>query len=135
MISKGSVQIDGIDIDKEELNIQIEDISHFSSIYENNYVVSLNTTLDANLINEGIAREFIHNVQNIRKEAGFNIEDRISIEFQGERELSEAILQFEKYISSETLALKIEESNLNHSGDFKSTILGKEISLNISKVI
>tara|TARA_B100000676_G_scaffold258748_1_gene267336 strand:- start:3344 stop:6469 length:3126 start_codon:yes stop_codon:yes gene_type:complete len=135
VISKGSVQIDGIDIDKEELNIQIEDISHFSSIYENNYVVSLNTTLDANLINEGIAREFIHNVQNIRKEAGFNIEDRISIEFQGERELSEAILQFEKYISSETLALKIEESNLNHSGDFKSTILGKEISLNISKVI
>ena len=129
-IANGYVEIDGIKIDKEEFNIQIEDISHFSSIYENNYVVSLNTILDENLINEGIAREFIHNVQNIRKDSGFNIEDRISIEFEGDAEL-----QFEKYISSETLALNLKESNLNLNGDFKSTILGKEISLNISKVL
>ena len=134
-IANGYVEIDGIKIDKEEFNIQIEDISHFSSIYENNYVVSLNTILDENLINEGIAREFIHNVQNIRKDSGFNIEDRISIEFEGDAELSKAILQFEKYISSETLALNLKESNLNLNGDFKSTILGKEISLNISKVL
>ena len=91
--------------------------------------------MDENLINEGIAREFIHNVQNIRKDAGFNIEDRIIIEFEGDAELSKAILQFEKYISSETLALNLKESNLNLNGDFKSTILGKEISLNISKVL
>ena len=133
-ISKGYVEIDGIKIDKEEFNIQIEDISHFSSIYENNYVVSLNTTLDENLINEGIAREFIHNVQNIRKDSGFNIEDRISIEFEGDEELSKAILQFEKYISSETLALNLQKSNLNKKSDFESTILGKSISLNVSKV-
>ena len=133
-ISKGYVEIDGIKIDKEEFNIQIEDISHFSSIYENNYVVSLNTTLDENLINEGIAREFIHNVQNIRKDSGFNIEDRISIEFEGDEELSRAILQFEKYISSETLALNLQKSNLNKKSDFESTILGKSISLNVSKV-
>ena len=132
-ISKGYVEIDGIKID-EEFNIQIEDISHFSSIYENNYVVSLNTTLDENLINEGIAREFIHNVQNIRKDSGFNIEDRISIEFEGDEELSKAILQFEKYISSETLALNLQKSNLNKKSDFESTILGKSISLNVSKV-
>ena len=134
-IAKGYVEIDDIKIDKDEFNIQIEDISHFSSIYENNYVVSLNTTLDENLINEGIAREFIHYIQNIRKEVGFNIEDRINIEFEGDKELTSAILQFENYISSETLALNIQESNIEENSGFKSTILGKDISLNISKIL
>ena len=73
--------------------------------------------------------------QNIRKEVGFNIEDRINIEFEGDKELTSAILQFENYISSETLALNIQESNIEESSGFKSTILGKDISLNISKVL
>jgi len=91
--------------------------------------------LDENLINEGIAREFIHYIQNIRKEVGFNIEDRINIEFEGDKELTSAILQFENYISSETLALNIQESNIEENSGFKSTILGKDISLNISKIL
>jgi isoleucyl-tRNA synthetase len=134
VISEGYVDIEGFKIAKEELNIQIEDISHYSSIYENNYVVSLDTILDKDLINEGMAREFVHNVQNIRKELGFNIEDRITIEFQTDDELTKAIEQFEKYISSETLSLSITHSNIDNSRSIESNILGKSISFYITKV-
>ena len=134
VISEGYVDIEGFKIAKEELNIQIEDISHYSSIYENNYVVSLDTILDKDLINEGMAREFVHNVQNIRKELGFNIEDRITIEFQTDDELTKAIEQFEKYISSETLSLSTTQSSIDNSRSIESNILGKSISFYITKV-
>lgn len=66
--------------------------------------VAVDTTLSGELIAEGLAREFVRTIQNMRKEAGFNIEDRIITEYETSSTALAAMLrQFGDYISQETL--------------------------------
>jgi len=71
--------------------------------------VALDTELNDELINEGLAREFVNRVQNMRKDAGFEVTDRIKINFLGDDGLTKAINLFKNYISNETLAEKIRQ--------------------------
>ena len=79
----------------------------FDTVYENDKFVILNTTLTDDLLNEGIARELVSKVQNLRKEKDFDIADRITLYYSGNDKLDEVIKQFEKYIKKETLSLDI----------------------------
>jgi isoleucyl-tRNA synthetase len=68
----------------------------------------LSVELTDELINEGLAREFVHKVQNLRKEAGLEVEDRIELYFQGTTRLESAVKEFSEYIKQEVLAVKLE---------------------------
>jgi isoleucyl-tRNA synthetase len=70
--------------------------------------VAINTTITKELYEECLAREFINRIQNIRKNANFNVTDRISIKCKCSEELKESISNFDEYIKSETLAVLIE---------------------------
>ncbi|HEY7750713.1 MAG TPA: DUF5915 domain-containing protein, partial [Ignavibacteriaceae bacterium] len=70
-------------------------------------IVALDTELDDNLIAEGLAREFVNRVQNMRKDAGFEVTDKINIDYNGNDILVNAIKNFSHYIASETLADKV----------------------------
>ena len=74
---------------------------------DNNYVI-LNTNLNESLINEGLAREIISKIQNIRKESNFDVADRINIKFNGDDEVLKAIKEFSDYIKEETLTINLE---------------------------
>ena len=74
----------------------------------NNNVIILNTELNQNLINEGLARETISKVQNLRKTNGFDIADRINIYYASNDEYSMNIKDYLDFIRKETLALNIE---------------------------
>ena len=67
----------------------------------------LNTTLTEDLINEGLARELVSKVQNMRKEKDFNIEDRINLFYNGNSYFESVLKEFESYIKEETLALSL----------------------------
>lgn len=84
---------------------------------ENNLTVVLDITLDRNLMLEGLARELIRSAQVMRKEAGFNVEDRIYVNFKTESaDLKEIISKFAEKIKSELLALDIcEIQNSEHT--------------------
>lgn len=69
--------------------------------------IALDTTLDEQLITEGVAREVVNRIQNMRKEAGYAVVDRIDIAFQGNKKLSAMIKSQEEYIKRETLAEKV----------------------------
>jgi isoleucyl-tRNA synthetase len=56
---------------------------------------------------EGIAREFVNRVQNLRKDAGFDVQDRIKIYFDAPEKITEAIVTNSDYIAHETLAKSI----------------------------
>ena len=75
---------------------------------ENNDVIILNTELSQNLLNEGLARETISKVQNLRKTSGFDIADRINIYYASNDEYSTNIKDYLAFIREETLALNIE---------------------------
>ena len=74
---------------------------------ENNYVI-LNTNLNESLINEGLAREIISKIQNIRKESNFDVADRINIKYNGDDEVLKAVKEFSDYIKEETLTINLE---------------------------
>src|SRR5262249_49747596 len=69
--------------------------------------VVLDITLTPELINEGLAREFVNRVQNMRKDAGLSVTDRIRIYFESSNRLSEAVTRMSDYIKFETLATQM----------------------------
>ncbi|MEO0107563.1 MAG: DUF5915 domain-containing protein [candidate division WOR-3 bacterium] len=68
------------------------------------YLVALDTTITKELRHEGLARELVRRLQNLRKEAGFDVADRIQLRYQATPELAAAITAFASYISQEVLA-------------------------------
>jgi isoleucyl-tRNA synthetase len=67
----------------------------------------LDVTITPALKEEGIARELINRIQNLRKEKGLEVTDKIELSVQKHNEISEAILNNNEYICSETLAIKL----------------------------
>jgi len=71
------------------------------------HAVGLDARLTPELENEGFARELVHHVQNLRKEAGFEVADRIRLQYSAGPRLAEAIAAFADYIRRETLAVEL----------------------------
>jgi len=69
--------------------------------------IALDTHLTPELIEQGIAREFVNKVNTLRKELSFDISDRIHVEVQSNEEIEQAIKKHEDYVSGEILALSI----------------------------
>jgi isoleucyl-tRNA synthetase len=77
------------------------------------YLVALDTTLTDDLIREGLAREVVRRVQQLRKDADFNISDHIALKYQASGKLAEAITQFADYIGGDTLSDTLEAGEPN----------------------
>ena len=75
----------------------------------------MDTNISEELKNEGISREIVNRIQNIRKDSGFNVSDKIFIEIENNNLIEKAIFENIDYIKNETLAieLKLEKKLLN----------------------
>ena len=107
------INLDGkeITITYEMLDVRITSKEGFNSTHEGNNFIVLNTTLNKDLINEGIARELISKIQQLRKNKDFNIVDRINIYYSHNDEIEEAIEEYRDMIMKDTLAEQIDERN------------------------
>jgi isoleucyl-tRNA synthetase len=76
----------------------------FAVAEERGYLAALSTTLTEELIREGLAREVVRYIQDMRKEADFELSDRIAVTFNAEGRIAEVMHQYADYIRSETLA-------------------------------
>ena len=94
-------------ITKDDVEIISSEITGWLVEKEEGVTVALDVELD-DLIAEGLAREFVNRIQNMRKDAGFDVIDRIKIKYNGSNKLVEAVKTFSNYISNETLAEKLE---------------------------
>lgn len=114
------------------VELRISSKEGFNVGMENNQFVILDTTLSQELIEEGIAREFVSKVQNIRKNKDFNVTDKIKIYVSGGIDFHKALESFEDYIKKETLAISIEDKeNLVDLYDLN----GHEVYIDIKKAI
>ena len=102
-----SIKFEDYDITKNLIDIKIESKEGMSVAMENNNFIILNTTLTEDLIKEGIAREVISKVQNLRKEKDFDIENRINLYYNSNDYFDVVIKEFKDYIKDETLAIDI----------------------------
>ena len=98
---------DDLIINPDMVDIRIESKEGFNVGMINNRFIILNTTLTKDLINEGIARETISKVQQMRKNNGYDIADRINIYYSSNDDYSDAINDYIEFIKNETLALNI----------------------------
>ena len=102
------------DVTLEDVEIVDEAAEGMAVQSDSDLTVALDTVLDDNLIAEGLAREFVSRVQNMRKEAGFQVTDRIKLRFEASDRLGSAIKDRENHIMEEVLAVSIEEGFENN---------------------
>jgi isoleucyl-tRNA synthetase len=101
--------IDGKEITLTTADVEIisEDIPGWQVANEGKLTVALDITVTDELRYEGIAREFVNRIQNIRKESGFDVTDKITVLIEDHDLIREAINRHASYIGSQTLATKV----------------------------
>ena len=95
-------------VTKDLVDVRINSKEGYNVVTENNNVIVLNTELSQDLLNEGLARETISKVQNMRKNNGYDVADRINIYYSSNDSYSMSIKDYLDFIRKETLAINIE---------------------------
>jgi isoleucyl-tRNA synthetase len=128
------VEKNSFEIIPEEVEVRLKARQGFEVSAEGPYLAALVTELSDELINEGLAREFVRRVQDARKQAGLEISDRIKVAYTASEKLNTAIKDFTDYIKLETLALEITDEVVpktlpNSSDEFD----GEQVTIWINK--
>ncbi|MAS34637.1 MAG: isoleucine--tRNA ligase [Anaerolineaceae bacterium] len=133
-----TVELDGdsFEVTPEEVEVKVtQEVSEGYAVAEDNgYMAVLDTTLTEDLIHEGMAREVVRRVQKMRRDADFNISDRIDIRYQASDKLAQAIEAYGDYIRTETLGETLHSdstTNGYHSEDFE--IEGETLSVGVRR--
>ena len=108
---EGKMEIQGYEISLDDVEILTKDIPGWTVTSEGKLTVALDLTLTDELKAEGISREFINRVQNLRKDKEFDLTDRITIRLKEENPFEKEIMNNEAYISEEVLSDRIEIVN------------------------
>lgn len=123
-----------VEISNEDVEIFSESPENLASQSAGDLTVALDLELTDSLKHEGLARELVNRVQNMRKDAGLEVTDRIDLHVTGPEEFLSGISEWTAYIKNETLAEKLnfESARLKHTRDFK--IDGHNITISIALV-
>ena len=97
---------------------------------EASYVALVDTRVTPELEAEGLAREIVHTIQNLRKEKGFDIADRIVLRYGGG--IAAVMKRFEEYVKSEVLAVRVEQGT--RDGAWSGTLNGVSASFEVERI-
>ena len=128
--SNGTVNLQGFEIGMADIEVMTEDMPGYLTASEGGLTIALDNTLSPELIREGMAREFVNRVQNLRKDLGFDVIDKIHILIlENSGEWKESLTEFKGYISQEVQALSIDW--VNEIGDGYSEVSIDDVNLNV----
>ena len=120
-----------IDITYDMLDIRINSKEGFNASNEGNNFIILNTTLTDELIDEGIVREFVSKVQQIRKTNDYEMMDNINIYYSHNDKFNKSIKNYIDFIKKETLAIDLIESDENYENTYD--LNGIELGIRLEK--
>lgn len=102
---KTSIKIEEnlVDLTLNDVEISSQDIEGWLVINQGGLTVALDVTISEELKNEGVARELVNRIQNLRKDSGFEVTDKIKLSIANQPDLEKAVATNEAYIKSETL--------------------------------
>ena len=134
-VNEGPVKVEiggeEFEVNKDYLDIRITAKEGFDVEIDGNVFVILDTEITEDLKDEGYAREFISKIQNLRKDSGFEVTDRINISYDADEELAKSLEKFAEEIKKETLADKLEKTSL----DIDSIELNdKEVKISLERL-
>lgn len=130
-LESGAVEKIDFTLDREDVEISGEEIEGWLVSSDGGITVALDTQLDEELVSEGIAREFVNRVQDIRKKSGFEVTDRITIEFESDEKIKLAIDKTTDYIKNETLADSV--TFINELNETEIDLDGVQIKIKVIK--
>ncbi|MBQ7631638.1 MAG: isoleucine--tRNA ligase [Paludibacteraceae bacterium] len=117
----------------EDVEIITEDMPGWLVANNGILTIALDIELTDALIEEGIARELVNRIQNLRKSSGLEITDRISIELEDRPEIHNAVLHCGEYIASQVLATKLELSELSNQLSDTLEMDGYTVNIKLKK--
>ena len=130
-----AVQVGGYELQPEEVTVNTSDRPGFSSAVEPSLMVTVSTELTDELAQEGVARELVHRIQNMRRSAGFDIADRIVTFYSGGEALAEVMKRFSDYIRHETLSEDLTEGAAPEDAHTESQSMdGVDVTLGVMQV-
>ncbi|MBQ0767799.1 MAG: isoleucine--tRNA ligase [Bizionia sp.] len=97
-----------ITLEVSDVEITSQDIEGWLVANEGAYTVALDVTISSELRKEGVARELVNRIQNLRKDSGFEVTDRINVKLLKDDQVNEAVKTNEAYIKAETLTNELE---------------------------
>ncbi len=131
MEKDGKIDVSGYEITTDDVEIFTKDIPGWTVASEGKLTVALDLTITDELKSEGIAREFINRIQNLRKDKDFDLTDHISIQLEAGNPFRKEFENNEKYIVSEVLSDKIEFVNsLINSDEIEIEDVKFKVSIN-----
>jgi len=98
------------ELQMEDVEIVTQDMPGWLVASENGTTVALDITITESLHLEGMAREFVNRIQNLRKDIGLDVTDKIHVKYKADNALVESVKHFNTYICGEVLALSIQET-------------------------
>lgn len=124
-----SIEVGGqsYDIKADAVIVNRTEKGNLKVMNEGSLTIGLETTITEELKQEGIIRDLIRNIQNLRKESGYEVTDRISISIDGDEEIRKAVESFGDYLFAETLTEKLSWEKTDgmtecECGDYKCSV-------------
>ena len=113
-----SVDVQGktVELDSTKIIVDRLEKAHLKVVNDGTLTVALDSEITEELKLEGFVRDLVRGIQNLRKESGFDVTDRINVKLSGTETLKKAFELFSDYIASETLAVTAEWSDTKPAG-------------------
>ena len=129
-----NLDLDGraVDITSESIEIQRMEKHNLKVLNEGSLTVALDPEITEELRKEGVIRDLIRLVQNLRKERGLEVSDRIALYVDAGPEVSGAVEMFEDYLASETLAEKVYRKSADGAESYE--IAGENVRVAVERV-
>jgi len=131
------LEVDGeeVELAPEEVVVHEEPREGLAVASERGVTVAVDVVVTSDLAAEGLAREVVRRIQNLRKEAGLNLDDRIVTTYQAEGELAEAIELWHDFIAAETLSIELRAGLPDEVGfPGEERVSGHSLKLSVFKV-
>jgi isoleucyl-tRNA synthetase len=129
----GSVEVAGEVLSPDEVTISTKAKAGFAAAAADGYTLVLDTRLTPELVQAGQARELVHRIQTMRKDAGFEVEDRIVTRYSAPGELGAVFSRFADYIKQETLSVSLEAGGNGDGHDWSGQIEGEAVSIRVAR--
>ncbi|MFH1284215.1 MAG: isoleucine--tRNA ligase [Candidatus Peregrinibacteria bacterium] len=135
VLGDGRVKVGNFTLEQDEVEIGFKGKEGFDAAGAEGVSVALDTTVTDELKKEGYAREIVRCVQEMRKDADYQVDDRIYVSIETEGEVEVAVTEFADYIKSETLADELQQSgDIPWDREKKIEVDGNSVKIAVRKV-
>jgi isoleucyl-tRNA synthetase len=129
-----AVAVAGISLSPDDIQVAVIEKEGVVAVEDKGYVAILDVTISKELEQEGLVRDLVRHIQTLRKEADFNVDDRIEMEIVASEDILKAVETYREYLENETLGTLLENRADSYDASKEIKVGNEGIILNIIRV-